>query len=202
MVRWTIFTLRAGWIAFSANSEAILCLVSDSRSLDSWQCALTYIRSAGKNDSRQFVIIGGHRGNVSVHLFFPAFQQGCKIDYGITENEGGIDNFFLSLISKQNFSRGKNLFRVRVSCSIPRFRFATVKFWKSEREREGRGGIGMANSNAFEVRKRENQRNRSRYVDSIYTSLAIHERAWTVFNVWNHFENNVKSVKLFYITSK
>lgn len=120
MVRWTIFTLRAGWIAFSANSEAILCLVSDSRSLDSWQCALTYIRSAGKNDSRQFVIIGGHRGNVSVHLFFPAFQQGCKIDYGITENEGGIDNFFLSLISKQNFSRGKNPFRVPVSCSIPR----------------------------------------------------------------------------------
>lgn len=35
----------------------------------------------------------------------------------------------------------------------------------------------MANSNAFEVRKRENQRNRSRYVDSIYTSHAIHERA-------------------------
>lgn len=132
MVRWTIFTLRAGWIAFSANSEAILCLVSDSRSLDSWQCALTYIRSAGKNDSRQFVIIGGHRGNVSVHLFFPAFQQGCKIDYGITENEGGIDNFFLSLISKQNFSRGKNPFRVPVSCSIPRV-VKILEIWERER---------------------------------------------------------------------
>lgn len=119
------------------------------------------------------MIIGGHRGNVSVHLFFPAFQQGCKIDYGITENEGGIDNFFLSLISKQNFSRGKNPFRVRVSCSIPR----VVKILEILREREGRGGIKMANSNAFEVRKRENQRNRSRYVDSIYTSHAIHERA-------------------------
>lgn len=65
------------------------------------------------------MIIGGHRGNVSVHLFFPAFQQGCKIDYGITENEGGIDNFFLSLIPNKIFREVKIPFEFEYRVPFP-----------------------------------------------------------------------------------